>query len=275
MKRLAPFALLAIALLGLASANAQTTQNQPALCGTVNVLPAPDAPPATTAKADDPVTIEIDVNDLLEKQGGVRIDNARGDSKGASQSAKGTDIKGDLESSAPGVDLPGGASAKGGDTRASFEAEFKMPEPQTIRILLAVIGVAVAGVGGFLVWRGLLGLGFGLIGGGLFLIAACIFPVIWWILGALGLLVLAGVGVIALTKYAGTSKTKDALEEVVDGIAALKPTREQFPEGEAGKAAYDAATSVYQRVLDAQRKAQSPTTAQIVAKYKTGDGATR
>ena len=33
-----------------------------------------------------------------------------------------------------------------------------------------------------------------MIGGGLFLIAACIFPVIWWILGILGLLSLIAVG---------------------------------------------------------------------------------
>lgn len=268
-----PF-LLAGLLLGLVSmANAQTTHNQPALCGTVEVKPAPDAQAVSErVEPDGTTTLEIDLSSISRKFGGLDASTASGDSKGASQSAKGTEIKGDLNSSAPNVALPGGAKATGGDTASSFEAEVKMPEPQTIRILLAVIGVAVAGVGGFLIWRGLLGIGLGMIGGGLFLIAACIFPVIWWILGILGLLSLIAVGVIALVRYAGQSKVRDAFEEIVDGIASLKPKRDQYPEGEPGKAQYDAAVEMYQRVLSAQSKAQSPGTAQMVAAYRTAEG---
>ena len=58
----------------------------------------------------------------------------------------------------------------------------------------------------------------------------------------------------------------------MDGIASLKPKRDQYPEGEPGKAQYDAAVEMYQRVLSAQSKAQSPGTAQMVAAYRTAEG---
>ena len=107
---------------------------------------------------DGTTTLEIDLSSISRKSGGLDASTASGDSKGPAR-APGHGDQGRPELVRSNVALPGGAKATGGDTASSFEAEVKMPEPQIIRILLAVIGVAVAGVGGFLIWRGLLGIG--------------------------------------------------------------------------------------------------------------------
>lgn len=265
-----------LAILVSLSALAQPT---PALCQTTTVLPdtpenrARVAGVQPTTSEDGTTTIVIDASDLLQKIGGVETTSSTGESKGATQTAKGTDIKGNVDSSAPGVVNPGGQSATGGSNRASYEAEFNMPEPQTLRILMAVIGVMVAGLGGWLLYTGNVGLGIGLIVGGGFLIAGSMIPALWWILGLLGILAAVAVGVIAFIKYAGTSKLRDAFEEVVDGVAALKPDKSKYPMTPDGEKQYLADLQIYENAKALQFRAQSPTTRTMVADYKTKEGA--
>ena len=263
-----------IVYIGLAAAAAMLLFAAFARGQNVGVMPCATTEVKPAAVADDkPITLEINVKDLLEKYGGSEVSRSSGDSKGASQSAKGTDIKGQLDSSAPEVSLPGGQRAKGGDASAQYEAELRLPEPQTVRILLAVIGVVAAAAGGFLIYRGVLGLGLGVIGGGLFLIASAVFPVIWWILGLLGIAALVVVGVLAFIKYAGSSKIKTALQEVIDGVAALKPDPAKYLGKPNGEADYAHALAIYEAAKAAQSNAQSKATQSIVADYKVKEGA--